>query len=105
MVVVAFYAAQAMAAASAAEVETLVREGLANNPEIHAAQARWDMLRERAAQAGILDDPMLMFRIQNALVKDPLAFDQDPMTGKVIGISQQIPFAGKRTLARQAADQ
>ena len=98
-------AASVMAADLPAGPAALVEEGLANNPELQANQARWDMLREKAAQAGNLDDPMLMFRIQNALVKDPLSFDKDPMTGKVIGISQQLPFAGKLTLERQAADQ
>jgi outer membrane protein TolC len=86
-------------------LEALVQEGLTNNPEVHASQARWDMLREKALQSGRFEDPMLMFRIQNALVNDPFAFDKDPMTGKVIGISQEIPFAGKRELARRAADQ
>lgn len=105
MVVIAACATGAMAADAPAELAALVEEGLANNPELHAGQARWDMLREKAAQAGTLDDPMVMFRIQNALVNDPFAFDKDPMTGKVVGISQQIPFAGKRALARQAADQ
>ncbi|MFZ1984085.1 MAG: TolC family protein [Desulfatitalea sp.] len=105
MVVIAVCANGAMAADPAPELEALVQEGLAKNPELHATQARWDMLRAKAAQAGSLDDPMVMFRIQNALVNDPLAFDKEAMTGKVIGISQQLPFAGKRGLARQAADQ
>jgi outer membrane protein, heavy metal efflux system len=102
---IALCATGAMAADPATGLEALVQEGLANNPELHATQSRWEMMREKAAQAGNFDDPMLMFRIQNALVRDPLAFNRDPMTGKVIGISQQIPFAGKRALAREAADQ
>jgi outer membrane protein TolC len=87
------------------DLSAMVEEGLANNPEVHASQARWDVLRAKADQAGRLDDPMLMFRIQNALVNDPLAFDKDPMTGKVVGISQQLPFAGKRDLERRMAEQ
>jgi cobalt-zinc-cadmium efflux system outer membrane protein len=105
MIVLALCATGAVAADPPAALETLVEEGLANNPEVHASQARWDMLREKAAQAGTFDDPMVMFRIQNALVNDPFAFDKDPMTGKVVGISQQIPYAGKRALAREAAGQ
>ncbi len=104
MLVMALCTVSAMAA-DPSELTAMVEEGLAKNPELHAGQARWDMLREKAAQAGSLDDPMLMFKIQNALIKDPLAFDKEAMTGKVIGISQQIPFAGKRALARKAADQ
>jgi outer membrane protein TolC len=105
MAVVGLWVAAVLAGEIPTGLDALVQEGLANNPEVHASQARWDMLREKAGQVGTFDDPMLMFRIQNALVNDPLAFDKDPMTGKVIGISQQIPFAGKRALARQAATQ
>ena len=36
---------------------------------------------------------------------DPLAFDQDNMTAKVIGLSQKIPFYGKRDLLKAAAEQ
>ena len=105
MLVMVLCAAGAMAAGPPAELTALVEEGLTHNPELHAGQARWDMLREKAAQTGSLDDPMLMLKIQNGLIKDPLAFDQDTTTAKVIGISQQFPFAGKRALARKAADQ
>jgi outer membrane protein TolC len=97
--------AAAAGAAGPADLEALIQEGLARNPEIQASQARWEMLRAKAGQAGSLEDPMLMFRVQNALIKDPVAFDKDVMTAKVIGISQQIPFAGKRALAAQAAQQ
>jgi outer membrane protein TolC len=47
---------------------------------------------------------MLMLKIQNALVRDPLAFDRDVMTAKVIGISQMVPFFGKRALQREGAE-
>jgi len=93
----------AMAAGPAEELEALVQEGLARNPEVHAAQARWEMLREKIVQAGSFEDPMLMFRIQNAPFSDPVAFNQEPMTAKVIGVSQKIPFAGKRALAAEVA--
>ncbi len=105
IVMMALNATGVPAADTPVELGGLVEEALANNPELHAGRARWDMLRQRTAQAGSLDDPMVMFRIQNALVTDPLTFDKDPMTGKVIGISQQIPFAGKRALKHQSAQQ
>ncbi|KJS33108.1 MAG: RND transporter [Desulfatitalea sp. BRH_c12] len=85
------------------QLASLVEEALEKNPELTSAQASWDVLRERVLQAGNFDDPMVMFRVQNALVNDPVAFDQDPMTAKVIGISQQLPFPGKRALARLVA--
>uniref|UniRef100_C6E8C0 Outer membrane efflux protein n=1 Tax=Geobacter sp. (strain M21) TaxID=443144 RepID=C6E8C0_GEOSM len=82
---------------------TLVETALAQNPELKSSAARWQMYRSRAAQAGALEDPMLMFKIQNGIVTDPLSFTADGMTQKVIGISQQLPFAGKRKLKEEIA--
>ena len=85
-------------------LETLVNEALATNPEIKASEARWQIFAAKVRQAGSLDDPMLMLRMQNGMIRDPLAFDEDPMTAKVIGISQQVPFYGKRSLMREGAE-
>ena len=87
------------------EVDRLVAEGLANNTDLKASEEQWQIMVARAEQAGALDDPMLMLRIQNGLVADPLAFDRDGMTAKVIGVSQSIPFFGKRALMQEAAQQ
>lgn len=86
------------------KLEVLVSTALASNPEIKASEARWEMFTAKVRQAGSLDDPMLMLRIQNAMIRDPLAFDQDTMTAKVIGISQMVPFYGKRSLMRAGAE-
>jgi outer membrane protein TolC len=88
---------------AATDVEQLVAEALAANPDIEASEARWQMFANRVRQAGTLDDPMLMLKIQNGLIRDPLAFDRENMTSKVIGISQTFPFFGKRALQSEAA--
>ncbi|MDO9079494.1 MAG: TolC family protein, partial [Desulfuromonadales bacterium] len=59
----------------------------------------------KSQQAGSLDDPMLMLKIQNGMINDPFNFKMDDSTAKVIGISQMLPFAGKRDLLRRAAAQ
>jgi outer membrane protein, heavy metal efflux system len=87
------------------EVETLVAEALAHNPEIAASNEKWQMLVAKSRQAGALDDPMLMLKIQSAMVSAPFAFDRDEQTAKVIGISQMLPFAGKRDFLRAGAEQ
>ncbi|NJC87493.1 MAG: TolC family protein [Desulfuromonas sp.] len=87
----------------AAPPDDLVQEALSANPEIKASAARWEMFAEKARQAGTLDDPMLMFGIDSGLVRDPFNLDRDMETSKVIGISQMVPFFGKRALAREAA--
>lgn len=91
--------------AQLSEVETLVAEALANNPEIAASREKWQMLVAKSQQAGTLDDPMLMLKIQNGMINDPFNFKMDDSTAKVIGISQMLPFAGKRDLLRSAAAQ
>jgi len=88
----------------AESLDALVQEALTSNPELKASQARWQMFTEKARQAGTFDDPMLMFGIDNGLVRDPFNLDRDMTTSKVIGISQMVPFFGKRALAREAAD-
>jgi outer membrane protein, heavy metal efflux system len=87
----------------AEDVSQLVATAVANNPELKSSQARWEMFRNRIVQARSFDDPMLMLKIQNGLVNSPLNFRRDSMTQKVIGISQQIPFWGKRGLKEEIA--
>jgi outer membrane protein, heavy metal efflux system len=87
------------------ELDRIVDEALERNPELKADASRWDAFVQQARQAGALDDPMLMLRAQNLLIRDPVAFDRDPMTAKVVGISQMVPFFGKRGLKREAARQ
>ncbi|HEX9023308.1 MAG TPA: TolC family protein [Geobacteraceae bacterium] len=81
----------------------LTDTALANNPELKASDARWRMFSEKIAQARSFDDPMLMMGIQNGIVRAPFNFGKDSMTQKVIGISQQIPFWGKRELKGEVA--
>lgn len=81
----------------------LIEMALANNPELKSSEARWRMFENRVAQVSSLDDPMLMLGIQNGIVRAPLNFSKDSMTQKVIGISQQLPFWGKRALKGEVA--
>jgi outer membrane protein TolC len=99
-----FASGAAIGAESPDSLDTLVDQALTNNPEIKASEARWQAFSERVRQAGTFEDPMLMLKIQNALVRDPLAFDRDVMTAKVIGVSQMLPFFGKRALQREGAE-
>ncbi len=84
-------------------LDLLVQSALENNPELKSSSARWQMYRNRIKQAGALEDPMLMLKIQNGVVTDPVNFKRDGMTQKVIGISQLFPFAGKRQLKEDVA--
>jgi len=88
---------------AAENLSRLVADALAQNSELKASDARWQMFRNRIAQAKAFDDPMLMLKIQNGIFTDPFNFRNDPMTQKVIGISQQLPFWGKRDLKGDVA--
>lgn len=81
----------------------LVNIALANNPEVAASGAHLRMLEYKAQQAGSLEDPMLSLKIQNGIISEPLNFKRDQMTQKVVGISQQLPWFGKRDLRGDVA--
>lgn len=76
-------------------LEELVGQALERHPQITAAAARWQGLQQRVEAAGALDDPRLTLGVRSLPVGDPLDFRQDPMTQKVVGISQLIPYRGK----------
>lgn len=87
------------------KISELVEQALLNNPEIKSSKARWQMFADRAKQASTLDDPMLMFKLQNLLAREPFSIGgKDPQTAKVIAVSQQLPFWGKRAIKQEIAD-
>ncbi len=81
----------------------LVDAALTNNPELKSSQSRWQMFASKARQASALEDPMFMFKLQNMLGREPFVFNKDPQSAKAIGISQQLPFWGKRALRQEVA--
>jgi len=87
----------------AEELARLVDSALANNPELKSSQARWQMFANKVKQASALEDPMFMFKLQNMLAREPFVFNKDPQSAKVIGISQQLPFWGKRAIKQEVA--
>ena len=81
----------------------LVATAVANNPELKASESRWQMFSSKVKQAGALEDPMVMFKLQNVPARTPFVFNRDTQSAKVIGISQQLPFWGKRALRKEVA--
>ncbi len=85
-------------------LSTLITEAIENNPEILAAQREQDAAHQRIKPAAALDDPML----EAGVINFPLAssaFNRDDMTMKMIGLSQRLPFPGKRSLRKDVAAQ
>ncbi len=81
---------------------TLITETLENNPEIQAAHQEREAAQHRIAPAEALDDPTLEAGVINApLASSP--FNREDMTMKMIGLSQRLPFPGKRGLRKEVA--
>lgn len=80
-----------------------IQEALENNPRLEAAHQRVLSTEKVIPQAGALPDPQLSFGLSNLPVNS-FSFNQDPMTGKVIGIMQMFPFPGKLSLSTDIAE-
>ena len=83
-------------------LQQLIEQALENNPEIKAMQRRFDMMRARIPQAKALDAPVLSIGYMGNIV--PFQVQKgDPSSGRMIGISQDLPFPGKRSLRGKVA--
>jgi outer membrane protein, heavy metal efflux system len=88
---------------SHASLTRLVAEALERNPEIKAAARERDAAAARVAPAGALDDPMLEAGIIN-LPFPETSLRREDMTMKMLGLSQRLPYPGKRGLREELAD-
>ncbi len=85
------------------ELENLLKEGLANNPQRKALYEDINAAETRISQASALPDPVLSVNILNLPISN-LGFDQEPMTGKQVVFKQGIPFPGKLRLKAQITE-
>jgi len=86
------------------DLSHLIDEALKNNPNLQAAEARWQMFERKVVPARTLDDPRLAFAFSNYPI-DSLAGDETPMTGREIQLSQSFPFPGKLAAKGEMAEQ
>ena len=99
-----WFAAAAMAGAQELRLDELVSEALKNNPEILAAQKRYEAARQRPTQEGSLPDPMF---------SPGYTSSGNPLPGAQLGVSptaaigftvtQEFPYPGKRGLRSEIA--
>lgn len=107
-------AAPSLAQERASVADSLVATTLAANPRLRAAEAQASATRARIGPAGAWPDPMLMAGIQNLpLTRESAAghgtpAGPEPMTMKMVGVTQTVPYPGKTslrtTVARAEAD-
>ena len=83
-------------------LKELISEALKNSPEIKAAFNEKEAARLRISPAGALDDPMLEAGVINAPLSGS-TFRREDMTMKMLGLSQRLPYPGKRALRRDVA--
>jgi outer membrane protein TolC len=83
----------------------LAAEALRSNPEILAAQKRYEAARQRPAQASALPDPMISPGWNSSGAPWPGAgLGREPVANVGVMVTQEIPFPGKRKLAADMAE-
>ena len=87
--------------AAALDLATALREVAAGNPELAARGAMAAAARRRAGPAGSWSSPMVEIGVVN--VPQSGRLDMDPMTMKMVGLSQRVPVFGANRLARRSA--
>ncbi len=95
-------AQERIAGAGAPALSSLVAEALRNNPELRAAAKEVEAADQRVRPAGALEDPMLEAGLLNAPIQ-PFSLNREDMTMKMLGLSQKLPYPGKRALREKVA--
>ncbi|MEJ2103370.1 MAG: TolC family protein [Ignavibacteriaceae bacterium] len=80
-------------------LQTLINTAIDVSPKIKMLEMKKLSASNRIEQNSNLPDPMLTLGFANLPVNS-FSFTQEPMTGKIIGLSQAFPFPGK--LSEQA---
>ncbi|TFH65578.1 MAG: TolC family protein, partial [Candidatus Zixiibacteriota bacterium] len=94
-------AQQPLTPSESLRVEQVVYDVVRHNDRVTAMRYMEKAANAKAKSAGAWDDPMLMVGVANL----PTSFDfkMDPMTMKMLGLSQNIPYAGQKGLQEKAA--
>jgi len=86
----------------AAPLQALIGQAIKANPEIAAAAREKEAAAHRVSPAGAFDDPML----EAGLISVPIQswrLNREDMTMKMLGVSQRLPYPGKRGLRADIA--
>jgi outer membrane protein TolC len=87
--------------ASPLDLEGVLRQVAASNPTLAARRAMADAARSRVAPAGAWPQPMAEVGLANVPTSGRL--DMDPMTMRMVGLTQRVPIFGANRLARRSA--
>ena len=75
-------------------LDSLINYAVSVSPKLKMLQSKYSAAENRININSNLPDPMLTLGLMN-LPTNSFSFTQEPMTGKIIGLSQAIPFPGK----------
>lgn len=77
----------------------LIEKAIQSSPKIKMLELKKEVAKLKIIQNSNLPDPMLSFGVSNLPVPS-FSFNKEPMTEKMIGLSQELPFPGKlKTMA------
>ena len=80
--------------AQSAILDSLIHQALEVSPRLKMLESKHQASESRVNQNSNLPDPILTLGLAN-LPTNSFSFTQEPMTGKIVGLSQAIPFPGK----------
>lgn len=86
------------------DLQNLINEALKANAEVKQMASLAGAAKETIKPAGALEDPTVSFGMLN-LPTDTWRLNQDPMTQKMLELSQKFPFPGKRRLRSEVASE
>lgn len=75
-------------------LDSLIIQALQVSPKLKMLKEKYNASESRIEINSNLSDPMLTLGFMN-LPTNSFSFTQEPMTGKIVGLSQAIPFPGK----------
>lgn len=96
-----FWAGTAVASSLPGAYEKLLRDGLRDHPDLRALDSQAAAQRARIDRAGAFPDPMLMLEWSMLPLTYPVSLARTEMSGVELGLQQELPFPGKRKLARE----
>ena len=79
-------------------LDSLIQKAIEVSPKLNSLNKKWSASETEADQVSNLPDPVLTLGVAN-LPTNSFSFTQEPMTGKIAGLSQSIPFPGRLSAA------
>jgi len=74
-------------------LENLIKTAIDISPKIELLKSKMNVAGSKIEQSTNLPDPMLTLGLVN-LPTNSFSFTQEPMSGKIIGLTQAFPFPG-----------